>query len=100
MTASGTLQPIQDDAGDGNGFVANLPRLGGHVTGVHDGSPSRQSFFMEDRAKARARERGMAAKETRSPPEAPHYDPKTQQLVGGPTPMNVAIKQMRKKSNK
>ena len=59
-----------------------------------------QSFFMEDRAKGRARERAMAAKETKSPPEAPHYDPETQQLVGGPTPMNVAMKQMRKKRNK
>jgi hypothetical protein len=55
-----------------------------------------QSFFMEDRAKGRARERAMAAKETKSP----HYDPETQQLVGGPTPMNVAMKQMRKKRNK
>jgi hypothetical protein len=59
-----------------------------------------QSFFMEDRAKGRARERAMAAKETKSPPEAPHYDPETQQLVGGPTPMNVAMKQMSKKRNK
>ena len=59
-----------------------------------------QSFFMEDRAKGRARERAMAAKETKSPPEAPHYDPETQRLVGDPTPMNVAMKQMRKKRNK
>jgi hypothetical protein len=59
-----------------------------------------QSFFMEDRAKGRARERAMAAKETKSPPEAPHYGPEAQQLVGGPTPMNVAMKQLRNRRNK
>ena len=59
-----------------------------------------QSFFMEDRAKGRARERAMAAKETMSPPEAPHDGPEAQQLVGGPTPMNVAMKQMRNRRNK
>ena len=59
-----------------------------------------QSFFMEDRAKGRARERAMAAKETKSPPEAPHYGPEAQQPVGGPTPMNVAMKQLRNRRNK
>ena len=59
-----------------------------------------QSFFMEDRSQGWRRERAMAAKETKSPPEAPHYDPETQRLVGDPTPMNVAMKQMRKKRNK